>query len=76
MSLEELPARSDVASELFLAVPELLEKISPASRAVLLLHYVQELSIEEVAAILDIGVGTAKSRLGYGLASLRKLLGR
>jgi RNA polymerase sigma-70 factor (ECF subfamily) len=73
---EELPAQLRPEPELFSSVPELLEQISPASRAVLLLHYVQELSIEETAAILDLSVGTAKSRLAYGLSCLRKLLER
>ena len=49
-----------------------IDAISPASRAVLLLHFQQELSLPEVAAILDIPLGTAKSRLAYGLAAIRK----
>ena len=50
----------------------LIERLSPASRAVLLLHYQQDLSLEETAAILDIPLGTAKSRLSYGVAAIRK----
>jgi RNA polymerase sigma-70 factor (ECF subfamily) len=49
-------------------------RVSPSSRAVLLLHYQQHLSLEEAAAILDIPVGTAKSRLAYGLNTLRRLM--
>ena len=52
----------------------MLDQVSPASRAVLLLHYQHDLSLEETAAILDIPVGTAKSRLHYGVATLRKHL--
>ena len=52
----------------------LLDRVSPASRAVLLLHYQQDLSLEESAAILEIPIGTAKSRLHYGVATLRKHL--
>jgi RNA polymerase sigma-70 factor (ECF subfamily) len=52
----------------------LLDRVSPASRAVLLLHYQQHLSLEETAAILDIPLGTAKSRLAYGIASIRNSL--
>jgi RNA polymerase sigma-70 factor (ECF subfamily) len=52
----------------------LIDRISPASRAALLLHYEQHLSLEETAAILDVPVGTVKSRLSYGLASIRNLL--
>ena len=50
----------------------LVERVSPASRAVILLHYQQHFSLEETAAILDIPLGTAKSRLAYGVATLRK----
>jgi RNA polymerase sigma-70 factor (ECF subfamily) len=52
----------------------LLDHVSPASRAVLLLHYQHDLSLEETAAILEIPVGTAKSRLHYGVNTLRKHL--
>jgi RNA polymerase sigma-70 factor, ECF subfamily len=52
----------------------LLDRVSPASRAVLLLHYQHDLSLEESAAILEIPVGTAKSRLHCGVAALRKHL--
>jgi RNA polymerase sigma-70 factor, ECF subfamily len=52
----------------------LVDRVSPASRAVLLLHYQHDLSLEETAAILEIPIGTAKSRLHYGVSSLRKLL--
>jgi RNA polymerase sigma-70 factor (ECF subfamily) len=50
-------------------------RTSPASRAVLVLHFQEELSLPEVAAILEIPVGTVKSRLAYGLAALRRDLG-
>ena len=71
--VEDLPSPGGSGSgELIAGLEAFLDHISPASRAVLLLHYGQDLSIDEVAAILDIGVGTAKSRLAYGLACLRK----
>jgi RNA polymerase sigma-70 factor, ECF subfamily len=52
----------------------LVDRVSPASRAVLLLHYQQHLSLEETAAILDIPLGTAKSRLSYGVATIRNFV--
>jgi RNA polymerase sigma-70 factor (ECF subfamily) len=55
-------------------LPSLLERVSPASRAVLALHYLDGLTLDEVATVLDIPPGTAKSRLAYGLSTLRKLL--
>ena len=52
----------------------LIERVSPASRAVLLLHYQHDLSLEETAAVLEIPIGTAKSRLNYGVSALRRHL--
>jgi RNA polymerase sigma-70 factor (ECF subfamily) len=65
------PNLGEPADEAFLA---LLDRVSPASRAVLLLHYQHDLSLEESAAILEIPIGTAKSRLHYGVTTLRKHL--
>ena len=56
-------------------LPRLLDRVSPASRAVLTLHYLHELSLAETAAVLGIPLGTARSRLAYGLRSLRAALG-
>ena len=55
---------------------ELLDKdvLSPASRAVLVLHFQEEMQLDEVAAVLEIPVGTVKSRLAYGLKTLRQYL--
>lgn len=49
--------------------------LSPASRAVVVLHYLEELPLAEVADILEIPLGTVKSRLGYGLVQLRRAMG-
>ena len=68
---ERTPIRPDEVEVDFLS---LIEHVSPSSRAVLLLHYQQHLSLEETAAILDIPFGTAKSRLSYGVATVRKFL--
>jgi RNA polymerase sigma-70 factor, ECF subfamily len=53
-----------------------LNDLSPASRAVLALHFEEELPLAEIAAILDLPLGTVKSRLAYGLNAIRKYLGR
>jgi len=73
--LDDLPAsQSAFDSDLIDRLPDLLKNVSPASRAVLILHYLDELSLSETADILDISPGTAKSRLAYGLSALRKQL--
>jgi RNA polymerase sigma-70 factor, ECF subfamily len=51
-----------------------LKCLSPASRVVLALHFQEELPLAEVAAILKIPLGTVKSRLAYGLNTIRKQL--
>ena len=48
--------------------------LSPASRAVLVLHFQEEMQLDEVAAVLEIPLGTVKSRLAYGLKTLRRYL--
>jgi RNA polymerase sigma-70 factor (ECF subfamily) len=53
---------------------EHLAAVSPASRVVLILHYQQGLTIDEVASVLELSPGTVKSRLAYGLAMLRQKL--
>ena len=57
------------------ALPSLLALLSPASRAVLILHYVQGMTLHEVADVLEVSPGTVKSRLAYGLATLRHKIG-
>src|SRR5580658_6549673 len=56
------------------ALLTLLDHVSPASRAVLLLRYQHDLTFEECAAILEIPISTAKSRLHYEVTTLRKYL--
>jgi RNA polymerase sigma-70 factor (ECF subfamily) len=48
--------------------------LSAASRAVLVLHFREEMPLADVAAVLEIPLGTVKSRLAFGLRALRKLL--
>jgi RNA polymerase sigma-70 factor (ECF subfamily) len=74
-TLAALPAavsESEFSRELIESLPQLVEKLSPASRAVVVLFYLHELSLVETAAVLEIPLGTAKSRLAYGLQSLRR----
>jgi RNA polymerase sigma-70 factor (ECF subfamily) len=71
-ALAELPAQ-DLAP-LGPRVDELLQdpRVTPASRAVLALHFKEDLTLVEVAAVLDLPIGTVKSRLAYGLTTLRR----
>jgi RNA polymerase sigma-70 factor (ECF subfamily) len=72
--LAALPAPAPPPTNELLA--ELLDGdvLSPASRAVLVLHFQEEMQLDEVAAVLEIPLGTVKSRLAYGLKTLRQYL--
>jgi len=53
---------------------ELLNRLPLPQRSVLLLHYVEDFSLEEIATITGAQPGTVKSRLHYARKSLRKLI--
>lgn len=44
-------------------------------RVVVVLYYVNDLSVQEISEVLDVPVGTVKSRLHYGRVELKKQLG-
>jgi RNA polymerase sigma-70 factor (ECF subfamily) len=74
-ALKTLPfqrSREEVAPELIARLPQLVANLSPASRAVIVLYYLHEMSFDETAAVLSIPIGTVKSRLAYGLETLRQ----
>jgi RNA polymerase sigma-70 factor (ECF subfamily) len=51
-----------------------LNQLPLPQRSVLLLHFVEDFSLEEISRITEIQLGTVKSRLHYAKKSLRKLL--
>jgi RNA polymerase sigma-70 factor (ECF subfamily) len=53
-------------------VSRALETLTPDHRAVVILHDLQEKPQEEVAQILEVPVGTIKSRLFYGRRKLKE----
>ncbi len=53
---------------------KLLDQLPVPQRSVLLLRYVGDFSLDEIARITDSQIGTVKSRLHFAKRSLRKLL--
>jgi RNA polymerase sigma-70 factor (ECF subfamily) len=49
-----------------------IDALPPDHRAVIVLHYLEGLSLKEIACVLDVPEGTIKSRLYYARESLRK----
>jgi len=56
-------------------VQRALEAISPEKRVVVVLYYLNGLSLAEIADALELPLGTVKSRLHYGRKMLKKSLG-
>jgi RNA polymerase sigma-70 factor (ECF subfamily) len=52
----------------------LLNQLPLPQRSVVMLHFVEDFSLEEIARITEAQLGTVKSRLHYAKKSLRKLL--
>ncbi len=52
----------------------LLNQLPPPQRSVLLLHFIEDFSLEEIAGITDSPLGTVKSRLHYAKKALGKLM--
>lgn len=68
------PAESANRSELAEQVEEAIKSLSPLHRDVIVLHELQGLTYQEVAATLDVPVGTVKSRLSNAFRRLREQL--
>jgi len=52
----------------------LLNQLPMPQRAVLLLHFIEDFSLEEIAGITGANPGTVKSRMHYAKRALKKLL--
>lgn len=52
----------------------LVRRLPVPQRSVMLLHFVEEFSLEEIAGITSTALGTVKSRLHYAKKALRKLM--
>jgi RNA polymerase sigma-70 factor (ECF subfamily) len=50
----------------------LLNQLPPPQRSVVLLHFVEDFSVEQIAEITDTPAGTVKSRLHYAKKALRR----
>ena len=56
------------------AVVKLLRKVDPQFQAAVALFYLEDYSYNEIAAILEVPLGTVKSRIARGLAQLKELV--
>ena len=70
------PQEQAEREELREAIEEGLQSLSPEHRAVLILREMQQLSYEEIAAVLELDLGTVKSRISRGRKQLCAFLTR
>lgn len=61
--------------ELCGVIKEALATLPVSQRVVVVLYYVNNLSLQEISDIIEVPVGTVKSRLHYGRSKLRQELG-
>lgn len=67
--------RSSPSPDLSFELTDAIRQLPPTHRAVVHLFYREELSLEDIASILDVPVGTVKSRLHNARRALKILLG-
>lgn len=79
ISIEDLPlngvpddSQAETAFETAEALHVALQSLSVDHRRVLTLRFLEDMSIEEIATVLDCSTGTIKSRLYYARAALRR----
>lgn len=70
----ESPERVLLQGEQKAQVQAALDALKPHHRLILTLYYVEDLSVQEIASILEIPEGSVKSRLFYARRSLRDVL--
>jgi RNA polymerase sigma-70 factor (sigma-E family) len=70
------PAAGEESETLRDSVLEALNLLPPGARAVVVLRYWEDLSVEQTAATLGISTGTVKSQTSRALGQLRARLGK
>src|SRR5262245_36088652 len=70
------PQSRVLKAELRARVREALEQLTPAHREVLVLRHLEQLSVEEISAVLGVGQSTVTMRQLRALQKLRALLGK
>ncbi len=71
---KDSPAAQVVEDEEWQDVRRAIGKLPLPQRVVVVLYYVNDLSLQEISEILDVPVGTVKSRLYYGRIALKQHL--
>jgi len=71
LEASEFPDEVMITREEYKRLMEALNSLDAKHRSVLVMRYFNELSYDEIAQVIDIPLGTVKSRLNQALKSLR-----
>ncbi len=69
------PAQRAEQDEAWLQVQQAILSLPLQQRGVVVMYYINDLSLKEISEVLDVPVGTIKSRLHYGRQALKEHLG-
>ena len=74
--IDQLPDVSTVPSDSVESLPVLpaLAKVDETYQAAVTLYYLEDYAYKDIARILEVSVGTVKSRIARGIAQLREIL--
>ena len=68
------PSQAAESAETSGAISRALNTLKLNQRTVVVMYYINELSLQEISEVLDVPVGTVKSRLHYGRQALKKAM--
>lgn len=71
---QPLPEEEVESMELQSSIQKEISKLPDKYRSVIVLKYIEELSLKEISEILDLPLGTVKTRIHRGREALRKQL--
>jgi RNA polymerase sigma-70 factor (ECF subfamily) len=74
IEVEDDPAELLIRAEQEAAAMKLLNQLPVAQRSVLLLHFIEDFPLEDIATVTGTALGTVKSRLHYAKKALKKLV--
>jgi RNA polymerase sigma-70 factor (ECF subfamily) len=72
---KELSPYPEEVDESWVLIRQAIAALPLLQRGVVVLYYINDLSLQEISEILEIPIGTVKSRLHYGRQALKKNLG-
>lgn len=68
------PEQKAITNEVEIRVREAIESLAPKYRNIMLLKYIEDMSVQEISQIVDLPEATVKTRLHRGREALRKKL--